>query len=174
MDAPPPPPPPPPQPILRARTTRAYPTLAQRGVLRNWFGGLRFIYIAYVAFYKHTAAIKKKEEKENVEKSKGAAFSMGITPLYQRFGSSTSSLVRENPWLLSLPSKVRESAVADFVLALRENWAKVRKGHAAGHNFSFDMKFSSARDRSAAFTLSKKSWGNKRVAACTGTCWGPA
>ena len=36
---------------------------------------------------------------------------MGITPLSQRFGNSTSSLMRENPWLLSLPSKVRESAV---------------------------------------------------------------
>ena len=30
----------------------------------------------------------------------------------------TSSLVQENPWLLSLPPKVRESAVTDFALAL--------------------------------------------------------
>jgi len=35
--------------------------------LRNWFGGHRFIYNASVAFYKHTEAIKKKEEEENVK-----------------------------------------------------------------------------------------------------------
>ena len=62
-----------------------YPTLAQRDVLRNWFGGHRFIYNACVAFYKHAEAIKKKEKKENIEKSKRTAFSMGITPLSQRF-----------------------------------------------------------------------------------------
>ena len=75
-DAPPPPlppkpnEPPKPKPILRTRTTRVYPTQAQRGVLRNWFGGHRFIYNACVAFYKHTQATEKREEEENVKKRK--------------------------------------------------------------------------------------------------------
>ena len=63
---------------------------------------------ACVAFYKRAQAIKKKEEEENAEESKRTAFSMAITPLSQRFSNSTSSLVRKNPWLLSLPSRVRE------------------------------------------------------------------
>jgi len=86
---------------------------------------------------------------------------MAITPLSLRFGNATSSLVQKNPWLLFSPSKVRESAVNDFVLALRQNKAEMRKVRKAGRNFSFDMKFWSARDRSAAFTLPKASWGNK-------------
>ena len=140
-----------------------YPTLAQRCILRNWFGGHRFIYNARIAFYKHAQAIKKREEEEeNAKKSKLAAFSMAITPRSRRFCNSTSTLVRENPWLLSLPSKVRESGVDDFVLILRQNQAYVIKARKAGRNFSFDMKFGNARDRSAAFTVPKASWENRK------------
>jgi len=99
-----------------------------------------YIYDAYVAFYKHADAIKKKEDKENLKMSRHTAFSMSIMPLYQRFGYSTSSLVRENPWLLSLPSKVRESAVTDFMLAFRQNKAKVIKARKAGPRSQLQLR----------------------------------
>jgi len=68
--------------------------------------------------------------------------------------------VCKEPRLLSLPSKVRESAVTDFVLALGQNHAKVRKARAAGRNSSFGMRVRSTRDRSAVFTLTKKNRGH--------------
>ena len=99
----------------------------QKATLRKWMGGARFVYNAGVEHVRRGGAV-------------------GRTELRRSFAAEGSPLVLANPWLKSVPYKVREQATDDLYKAHQANLAK-RKNDPKHRKWTF--KFRSRKNPSA-------------------------
>lgn len=110
---------------IRLRLTRE-----QKGILRRWMGGARFVYNRGVEYVRKTGKVNRSE-------------------LRQKFAAEKSELVQQHPWLAKVPYKIREQATDDLYKAHMTNIAK-KKNDPKHRKWTFKYK---SRKNGSAWTI---------------------